>query len=441
MTFRIILLFSLLVSIGTCMATESKPNIVLIVSDDQGWRDYGFMGSKVVETPHLDRLASQSLIFERGYVPAPLCRPSLASILTGLYPHQHGNCGNDVDPKYRIGSDRPLRAAFHKHPSMVKALVDRGYVAFQSGKWWEGSWKDGGFTDGMTHGDPKKGGRHGDQGLRIGRDGIKPIADFIDAAVTDQKPFFVWYAPFLPHTPHDPPEALFKKYHTDGRSIHAAKYYAMCEWFDQTCGDLLGQLAKKNLTRNTLVLYVCDNGWAPREADESLPDMWAKRIAPRSKGSPFENGIRTPIMVSWPGVVTPARDQNLASSLDLFPTIAKATGCALPDALPGIDLLDEGARTSRDAIFGASYSIHNLTVGKPAETLQYRWCIAGKWKLLLRHHGSDTTGYKVVHQWDNVPLRLYDLIADPDERTNLVDEHPDTVRELTAKIAREIPKD
>jgi len=93
------------------------PNVVLIIGDDQGWTDYSFMGHGDIKTPHLDRLAHRSLVFRRGYVTAPLCRPSLASIVTGLYPHQHGVTGNDVDgPNERARLDLPVRAAFHRKP-------------------------------------------------------------------------------------------------------------------------------------------------------------------------------------------------------------------------------------------------------------------------------------------------------------------------------------
>ena len=97
---------------------------------------------------------------------SPICRPSLASKVTGMFPHQHGITGNDAF-KYdeRANRDIPFREAFHKNPSFIKELVKLGYLAHQSGKWWEGSYRDSGFTHGMTHGDPKRRGRHRDAGL------------------------------------------------------------------------------------------------------------------------------------------------------------------------------------------------------------------------------------------------------------------------------------
>ena len=391
---------------GLAPAAE-RPNVVVILSDDQGWTDYGFMGHEDIKTPHLDKLAAQSVVFERGYVAAPLCRPSLASMVTGRYPFDHGITGNDVDGNNnRAALDVPLRDAFNK----------------------------GGFTHGMTHGDPKRGGRHGDAGLVIGREGLKPISDFLDLAVTEKKPFLLWYAPFLPHTPHNPPRRLLDKYSSPGRPADVARYFAMCGWFDETCGDLLGQLDRRGLSKNTLVIYLCDNGWAATSTNAADPNqkLW-KGYALRSKSSPYETGIRTPIMLSWPGRIEPGRSQDLAHAIDLFPTIAAATGIAAPPDLPGIDLLDAKARQERDTVFGVCHSVHNMTPGNPDGTLQYLWCISGDWKLLLRHDGEDTTDYKNIHLWDKQPARLYHLKDDPNEKNELSSAHPEIVEKLRKK--------
>jgi len=426
----------LLLALGASLFAAGKPNIVFIISDDQAWSDYGFMGHPEIRTPSLDKLAGRSLVFDRGYVAAPLCRPSLASMATGLYPLQHGITGNDVDGhKNRAALDVPMREAFHRHPTFIKALVASGYLAHQSGKWWEGSWKDGGFTHGMTHGDPERGGRHGDAGLKIGREGIEPITDFIDMAVDEKKPFLLWYAPFLPHTPHNPPKRLLDKYEKDGRAMDVAKYYAMCEWFDETCGELLGHLDKRKITGNTLVLYICDNGWAAPSTNAGDPNqkLW-KGYAQRSKSSPYENGIRTPIMVSWPGRMKPGCQKDFAHAIDLFPTIAAAAGLEAPGSLTGINLLDETARKKRKAVFGVCNATHNMTKGDPDDTLQYLWCVEGDWKLLLRFHGKDTTQFKALHQWDTAPVRLYNVTEDPREKNDLAKEKPEIVERMRKKI-------
>lgn len=422
--------------LGKALAAEPPPNIVLIVSDDQAWTDYGFMGHPDIKSPNLDRLADRSLVFRRGYVAAPLCRPSLASMVTGLFPFQHGITGNDVDGyKRRAELDRPIRAAFHEHPSFIKLLSSNGYLAHQSGKWWEGSWRDGGFTHGMTHGDPARGGRHGDAGLSIGRKGLEPITEFIDEAKRQEKPFLLWYAPFLPHTPHNPPQRLLRRHTKPGRAEDVARYYAMCEWFDETCGELLGHLDKRKLTENTLVLYICDNGWAAPSTNTDDPNqkLW-KRYAQRSKSSPYEKGIRTPIMVSWPGRIKPARVPEFAHAIDLFPTIAAASGLEPPANLSGVDLLNEKARKARLRVFGVTHSTHNMTPEDPDATLQYLWCVEDDWKLLLRYNGKDTTRYRNLHVWDTAPVRLYNVKNDPHETNELSSSRPEVVQRLRSQI-------
>ena len=112
----------------------------------------------------------------------------------------------------------------------------------------------------MSHGEQSRGGRHGDEGLDIGRQTMQPIYDFISMAREQKKPFFVWYAPMLPHDPHNPPERLLAKYRDLTPSIHVARYWAMCEWFDETCGELLDYLDREGLADNTIVAFVVDNG-------------------------------------------------------------------------------------------------------------------------------------------------------------------------------------
>jgi arylsulfatase A-like enzyme len=116
----------------------SKPNIVLILSDGQAWTDYGFMGHPDIQTPHLDKLAASGLRFDRGYVAAPLCRPSLASMVTGQFPVMHGVTGNDVkdgSKRSRDEQDQAVLDHFHQLPIFIKLLTSNGYLAHQSGKW------------------------------------------------------------------------------------------------------------------------------------------------------------------------------------------------------------------------------------------------------------------------------------------------------------------
>ena len=414
---------------------EERPNIVMIISDDQAWTDYGFMGHDAIETPNLDRLASQSAVFKRGYVPTALCRPSLMTLITGHYASVHGVTGNDPSPKYaERGSElynqrrAQLISYIDRFETLPELLAEQGYVSHQSGKWWEGNFSQGGFTAGMTRGFPERGGRHGDDGLKIGREGMKAVTDFVDQAVADEKPFFLWYAPFLPHTPHTPPERLLKKYQTKDRPVTIAKYYAMCDWFDETCGTLLNHLDQAGVSDNTLVVYVTDNGWIQNPAKNGY--------APRSKQTPYEGGIRTPILYSWPGKIAPSERKELSSSIDIVPTLLAAAGVKIPEDLPGLDLLDELTSSTpihRNQIFGEGFAHDIADVEKPEASLLYRWTIRDQWKLLLTYDG-EVNRYQSTHPRTERGPQLFDLVQDPTEQRNLAGQHPELVQELAKSI-------
>ena len=196
-----LLALSGLAQLDLMAAATTRPNVVMIISDDQTWTDFGFMGHNLIRTPNLDRLASQGLLFPNGYVTMSLCRPSLVSIVTGLYPHQSGIANNYPvgtpmldHPPYvnsRTGEYWQLHQKMIQNldfvPTLPGLLGEWGYKSFQSGKWWEGHFGRGGFTHGMTLGTPShvakttgytwRGGPcpvFGCRGIAIGRDvGLK----------------------------------------------------------------------------------------------------------------------------------------------------------------------------------------------------------------------------------------------------------------------------
>ena len=406
-----------------------QPNILVIISDDQAWQDYGFMGHPHIATPALDKLAAQSLTFQRGYSPVPLCRPSLASITTGLYPHQHGVTGNDPalpdkgvnaqtgrsNSKYARYYDTII-GNFRSRPNFVRDLTSRGYRSLETGKWWEGDpVKTAGFTQAMTVG-TGKGDRHGGVGLEIGRQGLAPITRFIEQS--GAQPWLVWYAPMLPHTPHNPPADLLAKYLKLAPSEPVARYWANVEWFDRTCGELLGYLDQKGLRVNTLVVYTTDNGWIQNPAK-------ANSFAPRSKLSPYEGGSRTPLMISWPGHVTPRLDRDhLASNIDLWHTLAALLKTPTPKGLPGINLTDAAAVGRRTTIYGEQFAHNIADVDTPTRSLEHRWMIDGWSKLIVPD----------ARNRPEAKPELYDLQADPWEKTDLAAAQPERLRELLKKL-------
>ncbi|MGB0644089.1 MAG: sulfatase-like hydrolase/transferase, partial [Akkermansiaceae bacterium] len=375
--------------------SDERPNVLLILSDDQSWTDYSFMGHKMIETPVLDKFAKESLTYTRGYVTSPLCRPSLASIFSGLHTPAHGITGNDIRKKGKAKGKfnrnhveegkihEQIYADYEKRDGLARLLGKAGYLSLQTGKWWEGKPQRHGFTYAMTHADPAKGGRHGDAGLKISREGIKPIQGFLDEAAKEKKPFFIWHAPFLPHTPHNPPKELFDKYLKKGESKFVARYYAMVEWFDQTCGELFKEFEKRGLAKNTIVIYVTDNGW--------IQSVDSGRYAPLSKQAPYEMGIRTPIMIKWPGKVESKMDKKtLVSSIDIAPTILKMVGVDVPKAMTGVDLRDTAALKKRDVVFGFDGNHDMFDVNDRTANMESRYVVKGDWKLLL--HDSENYG-------------------------------------------------
>lgn len=412
-------------SLGGKAVIAGQPNVVFLLSDDQGWNDYGFMGHEHLQTPNLDKLAKSGILYERGYVTSPLCRPSLASLATGLYPHQTGIRGNDpllpegvnrkeakhkpVSTKFRNRMTAPMAS----HPSFIRTLKDNGYATLQTGKWWEGNPLDQGFTDAMTHGDHSRGGRHGDVGLQIGRQTMKPIYEFVDKANANSQPFFIWYGVFLPHAPHDAPDRLFNQYKDIAPNEPTARYWANIAWLDEGCGQIVDYLKEKGLYEDTIFVYTCDNGWVQN------PDR--KNSSIRSKQYPVEAGIRTPIFITQEGTIAPQRDtETLASNIDIPTTILHACGIEPPAAMTGLDLREPTSLQARDQIFVDVYAhdsdldqLDDLTSG-----LKARVVINGWDKLIAKPTGNE----------------LYNLQDDPDDRNDLSTQSPQKVEELTRVI-------
>jgi len=218
----------------------------------------------------------------------------------------------------------------------------------------------------------------------------------------------------MPHTPHNPPKRLLEKYAKHVDSPNVAAYYAMCEWFDETCGQLVQFLDQKKLRDNTLILFVIDNGW--------IQDPRSKgKFDPRSKRSPYDAGLRTPILVNWRGKTKAGRHEDLVSSLDLPSTILDACGVTPPKTMQGLSLLDvatgKAEKLARDAVFGEIFTHDAASLDKPELSLTHRWIRQGDMKL-------------IVPQAAHAPAQLFDIREDPHEKTDLAAQRPDDVRRL-----------
>lgn len=399
---------------------KRPPNVVMIVGDDMGWTDLGFMGHATIRTPRLDGLAKESAVFPQGYVPTSLCRASLATLLTGLFPHQHRICCNDPPAGIERTEMHPfIRTA----PALPRLLAKAGYRSLQTGKFWEGNFANAGFTDGETTDKD----RHIAMAPRpqIGRATMQPLFDFIDK--NQKTPFFVWYAPMMPHRPHNPPERLLKPYLAKDRPRNLSLYWAMCEWFDETVGQLLDHLQKRALTENTFVVFSNDNGWVQPLGKEDDKGPFG---AERGKRSPYDMGIRTPVLLKWPGHTRAGRYEDLASTVDLAPTLLRACGVEVPRVMQGLSLLDVAAgkgKLDRTAVFGEIYTHTASKLGEPGLDVTHRWVRQGEWKLIL-------------HLREKKEAEIFNLAEDPRERMNLAGKQPGRVKELRGRIEEWVAK-
>ncbi|MBM4063152.1 MAG: sulfatase, partial [Planctomycetes bacterium] len=235
--------------------------------------------------------------------------------------------------------------------------------------------------------------------------------------VASGKPFFVWYAPMLPHQPHDPSADRLARYTGKGPTAAAEKYHAMVEWFDDTIGELDRHLRDRGLEHDTLVVYLADNGW----------DAAAGLASKRAKLTPYELGIRTPILVRWPGHVAARRDeQHLASIVDVVPTILRAAGIEPPERLPGVDLRDEAAVAARRTIFVEAFTHDVLDLADPQKSVTAQVVIDGWHKLIL----PGTVRPRRAHAAAPTEPELFDLREDPGETRNLAAQQPETVARL-----------
>lgn len=402
----------LLCACGGGEPPTAPPNIVLIIGDDHGFPDFGFMGSEIVQTPHLDRLAASGTVFPSGYSTASVCRPSLQSLLTGLHPlqldrRQQRLAERGVPPS----PETPLRENFHTLPAL---LAKRGYASFQSGKYQEGSYQNAGFTHGMTE-LPGDAGRK--QGIRIARETMEPLFSFIDEQ--GDGPFFVWFAPQLPHLPHNPPAKYRELYASLEQTWFTPGYYASISWFDAAVGQLVRHLEERGLRERTLIVYLADNGWqAPAEGVEY--DFLIGGA--KGKMSLYELGFRTPIIFSWPDVI-PAGEvrAELVSTVDLFPTLLDYAGVARPPNRTGVDLrpIFEGEPVETPkALVGTAASLREDRPGRPGGGAFVR---TPRWHYLWYADGREA---------------LFDVSADPDEEHDVAQQHPDVAKQSRGRIRR-----
>jgi len=336
-----------------------------------------------------------------------------------------------------------------QQPTLPRTLGMLGYQSFQTGKFWEGHFSNAGFSEGMTIFKPapqlnytgvtrtmKDGSQaahgNGDHGLAIGRETMQPIADFLDRQ-DKVTPFFLWYAPYLPHQPHDSPQRYFDLHRERGAAENRIPYLASVSQFDDTVGELIAMIDQRGLTANTLFVFVVDNGWTPStERMKKSPQEFEHTH--KSKYSPFEDGLRTPILLRWDGHTKATTHEQLVSSVDLLPTVLAAIG--KPDAIPqlsGRSLWSAAIGESKladQSVFGEIFPGDASSLSHPSRDIAYRWIRAGRLKLIVPHapKGKNAWGDYLAEP------ALFNVAADPEEKTNLASTQPDHVKALRVQL-------
>ncbi len=416
----------------------AKPNIVIILTDDQGRGDYSAFGTKDMRTPNMDRLCREGITFHNFFANSCVCSPSRASLLTGCYPDRVG-----VPGVIREETPDDSWGYFSPHAKLLPQLLKpAGYHTALIGKWHLGIGSPNtptergfdffqGFLGDMmddywTHR------RHGYNFMRHNQEVIDPqghatdiftawACDYIDERAKVGGPFLLYLAYNAPHDPvQPPPEWLEKvKQREPGLSEKRARLIALIEHLDAGIGKVLAELDRTGLATNTIVIFTSDNGGVLANGANNGP--WRG-----SKGQMYEGGLRVPGAARWPGVIKPgASTDRVTLTMDIFATACAVAGVQPPPNIDGVSFLPAllgkvEMRSPRDCYFvrregGLAYGGQTITAFR-----------RGDWKLLQNSPFA--------------PLELYDLESDPKETTDLAPKSRKIFNELDAALIRQIQR-
>ncbi len=395
-------------------APAKRPNILFLMPDQHRYQSVGCLGNPQVKTPHIDRLATEGVILDHTFANTPVCCPARSVLLTGQYCHRNGMVANDL----RLREDSV---------SFPRTLREAGYRTGFVGKWH----LDGGPREpGYVPPGPRRQGfefwaahqcshrhfdnhyfRDSDQPIKLGKFEAEGWADlgveFLEQTRKDQRPFYLTVQWGPPHDPYKAPPHYAQQYDAQRIAMRAnyrplpgvptsreiAEYYGMVTAIDDQVGRLMKTLDDLGLRENTIVLYSSDHG-----------DMLGSQGA-RLKRKPWEESIRVPGILRWPGKVAPASRNGLFfTHADFAPTLLGMAGVPVPRAMQGRDLskpIVAGSATGPDSAF---FQIFGPFAGDGT---------SGGWRgVRTRTH--------MYARYQNQPWVLYDLQADPDQQHNLV---------------------
>ncbi|MBN2296237.1 MAG: sulfatase [Pirellulales bacterium] len=443
--------------------SAARPNIVIILVDDLGWKDVGCYGSTYYHTPNIDSLASQGVRFTDGYAACAVCSPTRAAILTGKYPARlmltNWLPAGRWDPRSPLREGRFLRQLPLEEITVAETLRTAGYHTGVIGKWHLGghpfsSPAHHGFDTCIAtndHGNPgnyfypyqgewkvpttnlKVRWKVFDEsislttkdGTREKGDNPKRKGEYLTDRQTDEaiaymrqskdEPLFLYLSYYAVHTPLQGKPELIKKYKKIPKDQRQGKpvYGAMVECVDQNVGRIMEALRELKIDDNTIVFFTSDNGGYYNATDHTP--------LRGNKGSYYEGGIRVPFIVRWPGVARAGATSDYpVMCTDIYPTCAAAAGIS-PDAshvCDGVDLrplLEKGTPPERDALFWHFPHYNGHPSSYPSSVIR-----KGPWKL--------------IEVFDPPHRELYNLANDIGETTNLIEKHPDKAAQLLKEL-------
>lgn len=411
--------------------TGTRPNIIVIMTDDQGWADTGYNGDPEVKTPNIDRLAASGIRFDNGYVTAPQCVPSRAGIILGRYQQRFGlEC--QTDEKYHGTYHLPDGVS-----TLPEELSKAGYRTGIVGKWHLGEpLESQPFSKGFEWCAYFRGGmgfqyatdgRH--ELFRNERDEVIPLGPdeylvdvftrkaFEFLGQNDERPFFLYLSYYPPHWPLEVPQRYLEPYR-DIEDVHRRTACAMISSVDEAVGLVMARLAESGLAENTMVVFFSDNG-APEYSSRNVTPIKMGENASSNgplngcKGNLLEGGIRVPFLMSWPARLPADRAVTWpVSTLDLTPTFLAAAGAPPMKGADGVDLLP--------------YLEPVISKSGPDRALYWRFYTQwgrekaarrGPWKWIAAAHQKGGSA-------------LFNIADDPSERKNLLAAHPDIATSL-----------
>lgn len=427
---RALLLTACLLPAPADVQTPRRPNLVVLLADDLGWTDLGCTGSRYYETPNLDRLRAQGMLFTDAYSNGPNCSPTRAALLTGRYPPKTGVTNVLANPVHReFALLEPPRAheLAAEELTIAELLRTAGYRTGHFGKWHLGSGELGPIGQGF---DVNVGGdEHGHPGSYFhpfrNDEYATPVpgqeGDYLTDVLTDQaidfvmrsrkRSFFLYLPFFAVHTPLQAKPELIAKFankKADGRQRNPT-YAAMIAALDDNVGRLLKVLDALDLADDTIVVFASDNG------GNAVTGMAPLR---GRKGMLYEGGIRVPMIVRWPGrVAAGSTCGEPVISLDLFPTFAEAVGARTETGLDGASLLPLLTHTGDWSPRALYWHFPHYLPGRQTPAGAIR---RGKWKL--------------IETFETDTVELFDLETDLGETTNLAEQEPEVAAELRAAL-------